>query len=105
MSERTVVIPGTPDSGLSPNARCHFRVKAKLIHQARYLAKMAALEQHGRVKPLRAPVILHATIAWESRRKFMDVTNAIASCKSYEDGIVDAGLMPDDRGVAVWTMT
>lgn len=104
MSERTVVIPGTPSAGLSPNAREDWRKKARLVKHARYLAKMACMEQYGQVKPLRAPVVLHAKIAWESRRKFMDVTNAIASCKSFEDGIVDAGIMPDDRGVAGWTM-
>jgi len=104
MTERVVTIPSTPSAGLSPNARCHFRVKAKLVQQARYLARMACLEQHGQVKPLRAPVMLHAVIAWESRRKFMDVTNAIAALKSYEDGIVDAKLMGDDRGVAGWTL-
>ena len=105
MSERTVVIPGTPDAGVSPNARGRdWRKQAKRIQQARYLARMAALEQYGRVKPLRAPVILHAVIAWESRRKFMDVTNAIASMKSFEDGLVDSGIMSDDRGVLGWTI-
>lgn len=104
MTERVVTIPSTPSAGLSPNARCHFRVKAKLVKDARYLARMACLEQHGQVKPLRAPVMLHAVIAWESRRKFMDVTNAIAALKSYEDGLVDAKLMGDDRGVAGWTL-
>jgi hypothetical protein len=65
---------------------------------------MAAIEQHGGVKPLRAPVMLHAVIAWESRRKFVDVTNGIASLKAYEDGLVDSGVMSDDRGVLGWTL-
>lgn len=104
MTERVVTIPGTPHAGLSPNSREDWHVKARLVRDARYLARMACLEQHGQVKPLRAPVMLHAVIAWESRRKFMDVTNAIAALKSYEDGIVDAKLMGDDRGVAGWTL-
>ena len=104
MSERTIVIPGTPHAGLSPNSREDWHKKARLVRDARYLAKMAALEQHGQAKPLRAPVVLHAVIAWESRRKFMDVTNCIASLKSYEDGLVDARQMGDDRGVRGWTL-
>lgn len=102
--ERTVIIPSTPNAGLSPNSREDWRKKARLVQQARYLAKMSALEQYGGVKPLRAPVMLHAVIAWEARRKFMDVTNAIASMKSFEDGLVDSGIMSDDRGVLGWTL-
>ena len=104
MSEIIVTIPGTPHAGLSPNSRVDWRVKARLTRDARGLAKYSALEQHGRIRPLRAPVMLHAVIAWESRRKQMDVTNAIASCKAYEDGLVDSGVMGDDRGVIGWTM-
>lgn len=104
MTERTVVIPGTPNAALSPNSREDWRKKARFVRDARYLAKMAALEQYGGVKPLRAPVMLHAVIAWESRRRFVDVTNGIASLKSYEDGLVDSGVMSDDRGVLGWTL-
>ena len=104
MSELTVTIPGTPHAGLSPNSRVDWHVKARLTRDARGLAKYSALEQHGRIRPLRAPVMLHAVIAWESRRKIVDITNGIASLKSFEDGLVDAGIMGDDRGVVGWTL-
>ena len=105
MSEhRVITIPGTPHAGLSPNSREDWRKKARLVRDSRYLARMAALEQYGQVAPLRSPVMLHATVAWEPRRQRMDVTNIIAALKSYEDGLVDAKIMPDDRGVLGWTI-
>jgi len=105
MTERVVTIPGTPSALLSLNARCHWRVKAKAVKEARHLARMAALEQHGGKKRLSAPVTLSIVIGWEPRRQKLDWDNAIASCKAFCDGIVDAGcVMADDRHVTSWTL-
>ena len=77
---------------LSLNGRQHWRAKARDVRSVR--AAAAALARAARVPPLeRAAVELHY-IPRDRRRR--DALNLVATLKPVEDGIVDAGVVPDD---------
>lgn len=101
MSEVVVVIPGTPDSSLSLNGRAHWRVRAKHAAEYRAAAKYAALEgRNGEAWPLvRGAMRVHYVFGWEKGRKRMDFDNCVGLGKSALDGLVDAGIIGDDRYV------
>lgn len=91
------VILALPDRKLSPNGRCHWRVKAKLVKEHRQRAMTAALAVSRS-----APMIERATILlrwFHPTKRPVDTGNAIASCKAYEDGICDAQWILNDAGV------
>lgn len=84
-----------PDRRLSPNARLHWRAKAKLVKSARsaafFLAKAA-----GAAPAPAGPVPLAITFyAPDKRRRDMD--NAIAAMKPQLDGLADALRVDDNR--------
>ncbi len=97
-----IVIPVTPAAELSPNARCHWRVRAKAVKQLRTAAKYCAYSAMGRVPDgsmFDGPVAIRTTIAWEPRRRIMDGDNALACCKALFDGLQDARIIQDDKQV------
>lgn len=77
---------------LSMNDRHHFRVKAELVAQIRTDARVVT-------KAAKIPPLQHATVAmvWTvpdlTRR---DEENPLATGKPWFDGMVDAGVVPDD---------
>lgn len=86
-----------PGRGLSPNSRLHWRVKAAAVAQYRetvgWIAKEAAQGLQGPLQPpVRAEVVF--TLPDQRRR---DPDNLQASLKAAWDGMVDAGLLQDDR--------
>ena len=102
----TVTI-GIPHRALSPNGRAHWRTKAKYRKAQREASHMmAALSLDltvyaGWPNPPKWPA---ATIAvqWFGKTANvlrMDADNAIGSLKGAIDGLADAGLLADDRGV------
>jgi len=97
MNSITISLPLPPKS-LSPNARCHWAVKARDTRKCREAARwwtFAALKgdcPHWRRSTFRA-TFYHTT----NRRR--DDDNLIASLKPYRDGIADSGLLDDDVGV------
>lgn len=103
MSERTVVIPGTPDACLSLNGRAHWRVKNKHAKAYRQTAKYAAMAARAEQGPIRGAVMVHYVFAWEKGRKRMDFDNLVGLAKPALDGLVDAGIMGDDRYVVGMT--
>lgn len=87
-----------PNSGLSPNARKHWRVKSKLVKEYRIHAceqAMAAAYDQGIGEPFRHPVVLMKY--WNSRNVRPDGDNIIASMKSAMDGFEDAGMFLNDN--------
>jgi Holliday junction resolvase RusA-like endonuclease len=52
---------------------------------------------------LKGAVRVHYVFAWEKGRKQMDLDNLVALAKSALDGLVDAGIMGDDRYVVGMT--
>lgn len=93
MSERdawTLVLPIT--APLSMNDREHWRKKAARVKQLR--ADVAKLCRVHKVPPLqRAQVQLYYRPRDRRRR---DAENLVATLKPCADGVVDAGVLPDD---------
>lgn len=94
-SEEVRLTLSWPDKHLSPNARCHWAVKAKAVKAAREQAGWAMRRQF-RSRPQWEAVSLH----WEFHPKtanLPDGDNAEASCKAYRDGIADALGIDDSK--------
>jgi Holliday junction resolvase RusA-like endonuclease len=100
---RRVIVPSCPDERLSPNARVHRMERYRVARDYRALAKYAAL-QDGPVTPMMGPVSVTVRVLWPKRRKLNDADNALASCKAALDGLVDAGILGDDRQVRRMTI-
>lgn len=84
-----------PHKDLSPNARPYWAKKAKLVaaYREQAWALTLAAGGHGlRWERARA----RATFYWKDSRR-RDIRNAEHSLKAAYDGIVDAGLIVDDR--------
>lgn len=107
MSEITVWLP-LPDRALSPNARGHWAKKARAVKKARevgYIATSYTMSDAngGRLRYRKNGFKWEAAeteavfYVKDSRRR--DADNAAASLKPYWDGMVDAGLLSDDRGL------
>ena len=97
MNSITISLP-IPDRRLSPNARVHWSVKARLVKAHRIRAKVFAMGIAG-CKPMWAKASLHTEWRFPTAR-FWDADNCIASLKSYIDGLADAGLVANDR--VIW---
>ena len=86
-----------PGRGLSPNSRLHWRARAAAVAQYRetvgWIAKEAVQKLQG---PLQPPVRADVVFTLPDRRR-RDPDNLQASLKAAWDGMVDAGLLKDDR--------
>jgi len=100
----TITLP-LPHEHLSPNARCHWRVKAQATAKMRYWANMAAVaamrdetnKQIVASMPF-AEATVKATFYFRTKAR-RDKDNCAASCKAVWDGFTDAGVWADDSGV------
>lgn len=103
-----VILPFPPKE-LSPNARLHWREKAKHVREYKEACYFEALairekgQRHGVRFPLAAPVAMKVwfVVADERRR---DWDNLIGSFKAGVDGLVAAGLITDDSTKAIWAV-
>lgn len=86
-----------PAKQLSPNARCHFMAKARMTKAARATAAAHALAALS-TRPQWKRATVKAVWSFPDARR-RDLDNLQASCKAYLDGLVDAGIMEDDRGL------
>ena len=77
---------------LSLNSRQHWRSKARDVAEVRAAAYARARAAHIPALP-RIAVELHYAPRDRRRR---DALNLVATLKPIEDGIVDAGIVPDD---------
>ena len=95
---KTFTLPWPP-TGLSPNARSHWRTTAKLKKQYRAACAWTAKEQGGtRIEATN----LHLSITFvPPNRRARDLDNLLASMKSGLDGLADV-LGVDDSN---WTLT
>ena len=84
MTEITLPIP---HKKLSPNARCHWAIKAKHKKNARQCAQVYSSINGVKRGDTFAGYRMEFTFNDRCRR---DKDNAIASCKAYLDGIADA---------------
>jgi len=87
-----------PPRLLSPNARCHWSAKAKAARSYR-LAAWAAAQSATTGIPERWLKASVQIIAYYPTRRHPDPDNLIASLKAAFDGIADAGVVANDRGL------
>ena len=87
-----------PSKQLSPNARCHWRVKSKAVKAARTLAYCEAINA-GCAGEKWKSATMQATFYFNLNRG-RDKDNAASSLKSHVDGITLAGLLVNDTGHA-----
>lgn len=102
MDSITITLP-LPAPALSPNARVHRMAKAAAVRKYREYAWAVTLEALGRRAPplwkrARAEVTFYFP---QDRRRDRD--NFRAMLKAAWDGIVDAHLLADDKGLIVST--
>lgn len=86
----TIEVPA-PCDFINTNVRYHRMAKANLTKQWR-TAGFVAARNHG---PLNPPVRIIAHI-WKPRAGRYDPNNLADTTKAIVDGLVDAGLLPDD---------
>lgn len=86
-----------PPKQLSPNARCHWAVKAKAVSKYREDACSAASADGVRGSRLATATVECRFYFKTSRRR--DGDNLLSSMKSAFDGLVDAGVFSDDSGL------
>jgi hypothetical protein len=101
-ADRLALVLPLPDAGLSPNrakrgrtvgARQHTR---RLARTYRHQVQLLTLEATGNARPMWPGAVLWPFWFMPDRRR-RDRDNAAASFKAGLDGIVDAGLLEDDR--------
>lgn len=90
----TFVFDSLPPPDLSPNSRLHWRGRAKRVKEEREYARLLGTQNKG---TWQAPE--KAIISFEfhsSTKKVFDLDNAISACKSWIDGLRDAGVLLKD---------
>lgn len=100
----TITLP-LPDKRLSPNARGHWRVKAKATKSARQLARLLAGKDINSYDWWTDPAKIRSyslAFFWPDARR-RDDDNAAASCKAYRDGIADALGIDDHKLIMATT--
>jgi crossover junction endodeoxyribonuclease RusA len=97
MSSITITIP-LPERALSPNTRVHWSRKAKAVKRYRRLAWAASFDATP-CTPERWAKASVAIVAYYPTRRHPDPDNLIASLKAAFDGIADAGIVANDRGL------
>lgn len=84
-----------PCSLMNANHRKHFRVAARFTSAWRHAAKGQALA-HG-LGPVPVPCHITVVIHRSHNRGEYDAGNYAPTAKAVVDGLVDAGVLPDDR--------
>lgn len=97
MTSITITIPHPPRI-LSPNARAHWRAKATATKQHRMQAWAASVAALKGLPPHWLKARMSVTAYFKTRR-WPDPANLMASLKAAEDGIADAGIVANDRGL------
>ena len=98
MTSLTIFLP-LPKAALFPNARVHWRVRWRETKLARRLACEAAKAALVKEWPPRWPsASLHVKFTLPGQLRH-DPANLMRSLKAYEDGLQDAGIIENDRGL------
>lgn len=98
MDRIEITIP-LPPKEVSPNARVHWATKARAVKRQRNDAAMAAMVLSSIRRPKWQAATIQATFYRPRGRVLIDQDNAIASLKASIDGLADAGIFANDRGV------
>lgn len=92
----TTIALGWPAELISANDRHHHQQRARLVKAWRWHAYQKAADLEIDEPYLRARVIVHYRFKDNRRR---EVSNLQPTSKAILDGLVDAGLLPDDDDV------
>lgn len=108
MKSITITLPHPPKE-LSPNGRSHWAKKAKATKGYRDVACLLALGAMRRDPAFKGPRGNTQAPLWKKAKMhvkayfrtatFKDPTNLMASLKAAEDGLQDAGIIDNDRGL------
>jgi Holliday junction resolvase RusA-like endonuclease len=98
MTSITITLP-LPDRKLSPNARCHWRAKAPVTKQHRRAAGLKAWETLANQPPPHWKLAKMQVKAYFPTKRFPDFDNFGAMLKAYRDGLEDAGIIENDKGL------
>ncbi len=92
----TITLP-LPRRELSPNARCHWRLKARVVSHYRTTARvMVGMSTH--TPPAYRAASCEPRFFFAQNRK-RDRDNLLASLKSSFDGLADGGLIVNDSAM------
>jgi len=83
---------------LSPNARVHWRVKAKAVKLLKEAAYLCACEARGQVWEVFNRPVIELTFYIKDNRRH-DPDNALAMCKPIFDSLILAELIRTDKDV------
>jgi hypothetical protein len=104
----TVVVPMAPPKELATNRRgsAHWRYRQAAAKLLRTTARAVTLEQHAKAGWehyvwFTRPVDVHEHIVWPKGQRRFDPDGLATLCKPALDGIVDAGLIPNDSAVYI----
>lgn len=96
-----LVLP-LPPKGCNPNARGHWAKKARAVKGYRRTADLTARSLvRASERPRWECAELRSTWYLPDRRR-RDPDNLIASMKAGIDGLRDADILADDRGLVIW---
>jgi len=101
-SEVLLITLPIPPAECSPNVRSHWAKKCRVTKKARedaFLAAVSARHASSLSFPFPGAVVRITWLSRDRRGLRADNDNRIASLKAYFDGITDAGVWRDDRGV------
>lgn len=102
MKQLIVTIPIPPVDCNPNNKHKHWRVLQRATSKARSDAMLCALEVSGNRRPeWKAARVAVRWFGRDRRCLKLDPTNAEASLKASIDGLTDAGIWIDDRGVRI----
>lgn len=93
----TVTLP-LPPRTVSPNVRSHWGAKSRAVKAARkagWYWFRRFVPRDWTQKPVRLDIVYHCPVGSDGYRP-RDVQNAIGALKPMIDGMVDAGIVPDD---------
>ena len=95
----TITLP-LPPSDLSPNRRPHWAVKAKCVSAYRSAAMLKGSEQARKLPTLPRWSCAVVQVTWYAKTwMHPDGDNALSMTKPIWDGLTDAGVFSDDRGL------
>lgn len=98
MTSLTITIPHPPKE-CRPNGRYHWARKAKHVKRHRSLSHMACLEALKGRMPERWRQAKVQVTAYTKTAQHQDPDNLIASLKAAFDGIADAQIVANDKGL------
>lgn len=82
---------------ISANDRLHHMVRASRSSAIRQRGLIAGRNSNVKLSP---PVTLHSHIGWPDKRR-RDRSNMAPTIKAYLDGVVSAGVLPDDSDAEI----